>query len=240
MQAQTIARMARELGTNIIAHGCTAAGNDQVRFEVALRTLAPELEVLAPVRDKAFKRQEELEYLQKRNLPVPPLRCRVLHQSRAVGRDDRRQGDAHLRRQHSRRRLGAVDAMPSRIRASRNGTSIAFERGRAVRARRQGALARAGHRDSSKRWPRRSASAAAFIWATPSSAPRAASRSKRRRRKRCSDRASRAREAGAHRRASSASRNCSRSPTATSCTKASCWIRCAATSKRCCCPRRSA
>jgi argininosuccinate synthase len=73
MQAQTIARMARELGTNMIAHGCTAAGNDQVRFEVALRTLAPELEILAPVRDQAFKRQDELEYLQKRNLPVPPF-----------------------------------------------------------------------------------------------------------------------------------------------------------------------
>jgi argininosuccinate synthase len=57
----------------MIAHGCTAAGNDQVRFEVALRTLAPDLEVLAPVRDKAFKRQDELEYLQKRNLPVPPF-----------------------------------------------------------------------------------------------------------------------------------------------------------------------
>src|SRR4026208_1611491 len=46
MQAQTIGRMARQLGTNTIAHGCTAAGNDQVRFEVALRTLAPDLEVL--------------------------------------------------------------------------------------------------------------------------------------------------------------------------------------------------
>jgi argininosuccinate synthase len=73
MQAQTIALMARKLGTNSIAHGCTAAGNDQVRFEVALRTLAPELEVIAPVRDRAFKRQEELEFLQKRNLPVPPF-----------------------------------------------------------------------------------------------------------------------------------------------------------------------
>jgi argininosuccinate synthase len=72
MQAQTIARVARELGTNMIAHGCTAAGNDQVRFEVALRTLAPDLEVFAPVRDRAFKRQEELEYLQTRGLPVPP------------------------------------------------------------------------------------------------------------------------------------------------------------------------
>ena len=73
MQAQTIAHMARKLGTHSIAHGCTAAGNDQVRFEVALRTLAPELEIIAPVRDRAFKRQEELEYLQKRNLPVPPF-----------------------------------------------------------------------------------------------------------------------------------------------------------------------
>src|SRR6476469_2533964 len=72
MQAQTIAHMARKLGTNSIAHGCTAAGNDQVRFEVAMRTLAPELEVIAPVRDKAFKRQEELDYLKSRNLPVPP------------------------------------------------------------------------------------------------------------------------------------------------------------------------
>ena len=73
MQAQTIAYMARKLGTNMIAHGCTAAGNDQVRFEVAMRTLAPELEVLAPVRDRAFKRQEELDYLQNRALPVPPF-----------------------------------------------------------------------------------------------------------------------------------------------------------------------
>ncbi|MGB8327082.1 MAG: argininosuccinate synthase [Steroidobacteraceae bacterium] len=73
MQAQTIARMARRLGTHSIAHGCTAAGNDQVRFEVALRTLAPELEIIAPVRDHAFKRQEELEFLQARRLPVPPL-----------------------------------------------------------------------------------------------------------------------------------------------------------------------
>ncbi|MBM4232848.1 MAG: argininosuccinate synthase [Gammaproteobacteria bacterium] len=73
MQAQKIALMARELGTSSIAHGCTAAGNDQVRFEVALRTLAPELEVIAPVRDRLFKRQEELEFLQNRKLPVPPF-----------------------------------------------------------------------------------------------------------------------------------------------------------------------
>ncbi len=72
MQAQTIARMARALESDTVAHGCTAAGNDQVRFEVALRTLAPDLAVLAPVRDRAFKRVEELDYLKSRGLPVPP------------------------------------------------------------------------------------------------------------------------------------------------------------------------
>jgi argininosuccinate synthase len=76
IQAQTIARLARKLGSDTVAHGCTAAGNDQVRFEVALRTLAPDLKVLAPVRDEAFKRQDELEYLQQRGLPVPPTGAR--------------------------------------------------------------------------------------------------------------------------------------------------------------------
>ncbi len=72
MQAQIIAEYARKLGTQIVAHGCTAAGNDQVRFEVALRTLAPELTILAPVRDHAFKRPEQLKYLEDRKLPLPP------------------------------------------------------------------------------------------------------------------------------------------------------------------------
>jgi len=71
MQAQTVARMARELGSDMVAHGCTAAGNDQVRFEVALRTLAPDLKVLAPVRDHAFRREDELAYLKERSLPAP-------------------------------------------------------------------------------------------------------------------------------------------------------------------------
>ena len=72
IQAQAVAAMAHTLGTGTVAHGCTAAGNDQVRFEVALRTLAPGLEILAPVRDQAFRRPEQLAFLEERNLPVPP------------------------------------------------------------------------------------------------------------------------------------------------------------------------
>lgn len=73
LQAQTIAQMALSLNTKMVAHGCTAAGNDQVRFEVALRTLAPDLEIIAPVRDRAFKRAEQLKYLEDHRLPIPPF-----------------------------------------------------------------------------------------------------------------------------------------------------------------------
>jgi argininosuccinate synthase len=72
VQAQTLARVAMELGSDTVAHGCTGAGNDQVRFEVALRTLAPDLKVLAPVRDQAFRRADEVSFLRERSLPVPP------------------------------------------------------------------------------------------------------------------------------------------------------------------------
>ncbi len=71
IQAQEVARLARELGSTTVAHGCTAAGNDQVRFEVAISTLAPELEVLAPVRDQPRPRAEQVAYLEARGLPVP-------------------------------------------------------------------------------------------------------------------------------------------------------------------------
>jgi argininosuccinate synthase len=73
LQAQTIAQMALSLGTKMVAHGCTAGGYDQVRFEVALRTLAPELEIIAPVRDRAFQRPDQLKYLEEHKLPIPPF-----------------------------------------------------------------------------------------------------------------------------------------------------------------------
>ena len=71
IQAQEVAKAAARLGTRTVAHGCTAAGNDQVRFEVALRTLDPGLEILAPVRDEPRPRAEQVAYLEERGLPVP-------------------------------------------------------------------------------------------------------------------------------------------------------------------------
>ena len=71
IQAATLAELAAERGSTTVAHGCTAAGNDQVRFEVALRTLQPGLEVLAPVRDNNWVRDEQIDYLRKHDLPLP-------------------------------------------------------------------------------------------------------------------------------------------------------------------------
>ena len=72
LQAQEVAKAAARLGSTTVAHGCTGAGNDQVRFEVALRALAPGIEILAPIRDQPKSRAEEAAFLVERGLPVPP------------------------------------------------------------------------------------------------------------------------------------------------------------------------
>ncbi len=71
LQAERLAKLAAAREATTVAHGCTAAGNDQVRFEVALRTLSPELEILAPVRDNNWIREEQLQYLKQHELPLP-------------------------------------------------------------------------------------------------------------------------------------------------------------------------
>jgi argininosuccinate synthase len=75
LQARVVAETARKLGAKAIAHGCTAAGNDQVRFEVALRTLAPELAILAPIRDQGFSREHEAKYLRDHGIEVSAERA---------------------------------------------------------------------------------------------------------------------------------------------------------------------
>jgi len=71
IQARFLAEIASKRGAATVAHGCTAAGNDQVRFEVILKTLAPGLEVLAPVRDHAWAREDQVAFLTERGLAAP-------------------------------------------------------------------------------------------------------------------------------------------------------------------------
>ncbi len=65
-----LARVARELGADSVAHGCTGKGNDQVRFEAAVAALAPELTSIAPIRDLALTRDKAIAYAEEHGLPI--------------------------------------------------------------------------------------------------------------------------------------------------------------------------
>jgi argininosuccinate synthase len=71
-QAISLVATAHAIGAAAVAHGSTGAGNDQIRFDVALRVLAPELSILTPVRDAALTRPQAIAWLEGRGLPVPP------------------------------------------------------------------------------------------------------------------------------------------------------------------------
>ncbi|HEU4682627.1 MAG TPA: argininosuccinate synthase domain-containing protein [Gemmatimonadales bacterium] len=70
-QALSVVEVARRISARAVAHGSTGAGNDQVRFDVALRVLAPDLEIVTPIRDAGIKREQAIAYLSARGLPVP-------------------------------------------------------------------------------------------------------------------------------------------------------------------------
>ena len=70
-QALALVDAARSIGARAVAHGSTGAGNDQVRFDVALRVLAPDLQIVTPIRDEGIQREQAIAYLTARGLPVP-------------------------------------------------------------------------------------------------------------------------------------------------------------------------
>ncbi len=65
---------ARQHNAGYVAHGCTGKGNDQVRFEVGIASLAPELKVIAPVRDYAWSREKAIAYSEEKDLPIDVTR----------------------------------------------------------------------------------------------------------------------------------------------------------------------
>lgn len=69
--AKKLVEVAKQTGAAAIAHGCTGKGNDQVRFEVAIHALAPEIEVIAPVREWHWSREAEIQYAAEHNIPIP-------------------------------------------------------------------------------------------------------------------------------------------------------------------------
>src|SRR5687768_16585743 len=68
---------AREFGADAVAHGCTGKGNDQVRFEVSTRALAPDLEVIAPVRSWGMTREDAILYAYRNEIPIMATKEKV-------------------------------------------------------------------------------------------------------------------------------------------------------------------
>jgi argininosuccinate synthase len=68
--AKKLVEIARKEGADGVAHGSTGKGNDQVRFDVTIKALAPELKIIAPIREWDLSRDEEIEYVKRYNLPV--------------------------------------------------------------------------------------------------------------------------------------------------------------------------
>jgi argininosuccinate synthase len=71
-QAISVIAVARTVGASAVAHGSTGAGNDQIRFDIALRVLAPDLDIVTPIREESLSREQAIAYLAARGLPVPP------------------------------------------------------------------------------------------------------------------------------------------------------------------------
>lgn len=69
--AKLLVEVARKEGAKYIAHGCTAKGNDQVRFDVSINALAPHIQIIAPMREWVYTREEGIEYATKHGIPVP-------------------------------------------------------------------------------------------------------------------------------------------------------------------------
>ena len=146
--AKHLVLAAREFGADAVAHGCTGKGNDQVRFEVSVRALAPDLDVLAPVRVWGFTRDDSIDYAAKHDIPISvtkkspysidenlwgrAIECGMIEDPWVAA---------------ARRRLRAHPRRRRRARPRRASVVVRFERGRADRARRRGeAAARAGDR----------------------------------------------------------------------------------------------
>ncbi len=84
--ARYLVEAAREHDAYAIAHGCTGKGNDQVRLEVGIAALGPDIDVIAPIRDWGMSRDDEIEYGQARNLPINANRSRFSTDENLWGR----------------------------------------------------------------------------------------------------------------------------------------------------------
>lgn len=69
--ASKMAQIAKDVGANAVAHGCTGKGNDQIRMDITIKSLVPDLKIIAPVREWGLSREEEIEFAKNNEIPIP-------------------------------------------------------------------------------------------------------------------------------------------------------------------------
>ena len=143
--AKILVDVARDEGAEAVAHGCTGKGNDQVRFDVATAALAPDLKVVAPVRDWDMGRPQEIDYARRHGIEVPVTEASPYSVDANIWQRSVEAGV--LEDPWSRRWPTSSPGPPTLAKAPEDGvaTTIAFEHGIPVLPRRRGpARRRAG------------------------------------------------------------------------------------------------
>jgi argininosuccinate synthase len=110
--AGAVADIALELGAEAVVHGCTGKGNDQLRFELAFRAHYPGVTVIAPLRDKIWTRDEEIEYAIAKGIPVVQTARRPTRSTRTSSGVPSRQVCSRIR--GTRRRTSRMRSRPIR------------------------------------------------------------------------------------------------------------------------------
>ena len=127
VQAIEIVNYAKKIGAKYIAHGSTGAGNDQVRFDLIFQTLAPNIEIITPIRDLKLSRQVEIDYLQENGVDYPWEKAKYsINQGlwgTSVGGEETLTSDKAL----------PYDAYPSQLEASEpKNVKLTFEKGELI------------------------------------------------------------------------------------------------------------
>jgi argininosuccinate synthase len=95
-QAMAVLDHVKKIGADFVAHGSTGAGNDQVRFDLVFEVLAPEVQILAPIRELSLSRQQEIDYLKEKGFDFSWEKSKYFYQPGDLGHQRRRCGDVEI------------------------------------------------------------------------------------------------------------------------------------------------
>ena len=87
--AKKMVEIAEKEGATGLVHGCTGRGNDQVRFDITLGALAPDMKIIAPVREWGLTREEEIAYAKTKGIPVSECSQKIQHRRKRLGTSHR-------------------------------------------------------------------------------------------------------------------------------------------------------